>query len=146
MTSPSKLYVLSYHEVQIAGYRVFASYEEALKEYLMHCIIETKELLSEDDDTVSEKDDLSESADESCDDEEESVEEIEEDSGYDDMTCVLEIQELQGNEFMTIKEYDYEPFQMFLEEKEDIPEYLDELQKAIEENNIPQQLLDIFSA
>ena len=127
----SKLYVVSYHEVQIAGYRIFASYDDALKEYLKHCIIETQTLLDEDDDE----------------DEEKVEDEEKEDEEFDELSAVLEIQELQDNEYVTIKEYDYEAFQVLIENKDDdeVPVFLDELEKNIENNTIPDEIRALFS-
>ena len=133
----SKLYVLNYHEVQIAGYRIFVSFEEALKEYLKHCILETRELLKEDcaSEPVS---DLSS--------EEEAEEELEEEAEeeFDEMSCALEVQELQDNEYVTTKEWDYEAFQALLDEKEDIPAYLDALEQQLD-TTIPEDLKAVFS-
>lgn len=135
----SKLYVLNYHEVQIAGYRIFVSFEEALKEYLKHCILETRELLKEDcaSEPVSV---LSETESEVAGSEEEA--ETEE---FDEMSCALEVQELQDNEYVTTKEWDYEAFQAILEEKEDIPAYLDALEQHLE-TEIPGDLKAVFFA
>lgn len=118
----NKLYVLTYHEVQIAGYRVLNSYDIALKEYLKHCILETKELIEEDKEEQSETE------------------------SFDDMTCIFEIQELQDNEYNTIKEYDYDFFQQLLDEVEDIPAFLDMLDKKLDANEIPQNILDLFKS
>ena len=136
----SKLYVLNYNEVQIAGYRIFVSFEEALKEYLKHCILETRELLKEDcgSEPVSE---LSESESE----EEDAEEEPEEAEEFDEMSCTLEVQELQDNEYVTTKEWDYEAFQALLDEKEDIPAYLEELEQQLEAA-VPEDLKAVFAA
>ncbi len=79
----SNIYVLSYHEVQISGYRMFSTYEHALREYLHHCIIETKSIMNSPENSLDGSDD---------DDE-------------DTTTCVLEVCELGENgEYNTIKE------------------------------------------
>lgn len=135
----TKLYVLNYHEVQIAGYRIFVSFEEGLKEYLKHCILETRELLKED--AASEA--LSDSASDLS----------ESDSGsksggaeeeFDSMSCALEVLELQDHEYVTTKEWDYEAFQAIIEEKEDIAAYLDSLEQQLE-GAIPDELKSLFS-
>lgn len=134
----TKLYVLNYHEVQIAGYRIFVSFEEALKEYLKHCILETRELLKDDQesDAVSE---LSDSGSES-----QSGGDQESEEEFDSMSCALEVQELQDNEYVTTKEWDYEAFQALLEEKEDIAAYLDSLEQQLE-GGLPEELKALFS-
>jgi hypothetical protein len=126
----SKIYTISYHEVQIAGYRTFIKYEDALKEFLKHCIMEVKSVL--------------ESPCSSSDEEEEEVV-SDSDTNFDEMTCVFEVQELQDNEFVTVKEYDFEAFQMVLEDVDDVQEYLEGLEKSLEEGNIPTDLAEIFS-
>ena len=132
----NKIYTLTYHEVQIAGYRVFNSYNEALKEYLKHCICETKSLLNSPDSSES-------SSDCGLSDEEKSTESDKED--FDELTCVFEVQELQGNEYVTIKEYDYETFQLVLEDIDNIPDYIEELEKNLENDVISQDLYEIFT-
>lgn len=118
-----KLYTLTYHEVQIAGYRNFSDYETALKEFLKHCINETKSVIESSDEAEPEEDNM------------------------DDMTCVFEVQELQKDtcEFVTVKEYDYETFQMVIEDMEDIGAYVSELQDQLNQDKIPQDLLEIFT-
>lgn len=125
-----KLYTLTYHEVQIAGYRNFSNYETALKEFLKHCITETKSVI----DSSSEK---------SSKEEEEDPEE----ENMDEMTCVFEVQELEEetHEFVTVKEYDYETFQMVIEDMEDIGSYVSQLESQLNEDKIPQDLLEIFT-
>ena len=147
-----KLYVLSYNEVQIAGFRVFNSYTEALKEFIKHCILETKDLLNddEDDDDDEEVKEVEEEVEvdpvvEEIGSEEDNKEDVEsEESEYDAMTCVFEVQELNGHEFVTVKEYDYEVFQEFIEDKDDILSYLDELEKKIDSDDIPEDLINLF--
>lgn len=127
-----KLYTLTYHEVQIAGYRNFSDYETALKEFLKHCITETKSVI----DSSSEK---------STDDEAEAP--AEDDDNMDEMTCVFEVQELQEDtcEFVTVKEYDYETFQMVIEDMDDIGNYISELENQLNQDKIPQDLIEIFT-
>lgn len=129
-----KLYTLTYHEVQIAGYRNFSDYETALKEFLKHCITETK--------SVIESSDKSSSSEQGEGEEDDGV-----DDSMDDMTCVFEVQELQHetNEFVTVKEYDYETFQMVIEDMEDIGSYVSDLEKQLNDDKIPQDLIEIFS-
>lgn len=122
----TKLYSLSYHEVQIAGFRNFISYETALKEFLRHCILETKSVLNSSSD-------------------EEAEEERSTENDFDEMTCVFEIQELESDEYVTTKEYDYETFQMFIEDIDNIDDYLNELEKKLDAGEIPEDLKEIFS-
>ena len=159
-TPTSKLYVLSYHEVQIAGYRIFSSYTDALKEYLKHCILETKSLLAEDDQEADlavveelyneeEASELSESAEEDTEsatplDNDADKSEDEDEDEFDEMSAVLEVQELQDNEYVTIKEYDYDAFQILIDGEDDVQEYMDELEKNIELNQIPTKVLELF--
>ncbi len=131
----NKIYTLTYHEVQIAGYRVFNSYNEALKEYLKHCICETKSLLNSPSNSESSSD---------FDSDAEKSTESNEDQ-FDELTCVFEVQELQGNEYVTVKEYDYETFQLVLEDIDNIPDYIEDLEKNIENDFIPEDLLEIFN-
>lgn len=119
----SKLYVLTYQEVQIAGYRIFASYDEALKEYLRHCILETRELIRED----------------------EAADERSEDSEFDEMTCIFEVQQLEDKEYVTTKEYDYEAFQALLEEHEDTIAFLDKLEEQVDRDLVPGEIRSKFS-
>jgi len=143
MAEADKLYVLTYNEVQIAGYRIFKTYEEGLKEFIKHCILETKDLLSEDDD--EEEDAADGKAEDAEDGEAEDAEDEAEEEEYDAMSCVFEIQELQGNEFVTIREYDYDVFESFIEDKEDILSYLNDVEKKIDElGQIPDELLKLF--
>lgn len=138
----NKLYVVTYHEVQIAGYRIFTSYDEALKEYLKHCIIETQTLLLEDEDEpIIEQ--IESDSDEVA-GEDEAAEDEDEDDEFDEMSCVLEIQELQGNEFLTVKEFDYESFEKLLDARDDVSCFLTELEKQIEDNEIPNYIVQLF--
>jgi len=140
MADADKLYVLTYNEVQIAGYRIFKTYEEGLKEFIKHCILETKDLLSEDDD--DEEEDAADGKAEDAEDGEAEEEAVEE---YDAMSCVFEIQELQGSEFVTVREYDYDVFESFIEDKEDILSYLNDVEKSIDElGKIPEEFLKLF--
>lgn len=141
MSEADKLYVLTYNEVQIAGYRIFKTYEEGLKEFIKHCILETKDLLSEDDDEEETADgDDAEGAEADAD-----TEDPEDAEEYDAMSCVFEIQELQGSEFVTVREYDYDVFESFIEDKEDILSYLNDVEKKIDElGQIPEELLKLF--
>ena len=115
------LYVLTYHEIQIAGFRIFPSLEEAVKEYLKHCIMETQSLLEEEEEDQSQS----------------------EDSDISELSCTLEVQELQNNEFITVKEYDFETFQEIIDSQEDIDAFLAELDRAIEEK-VPDDILEKF--
>ena len=119
----SKIFTVSYHEVQIAGYRVFASYDLALKEYLKHCITETRTAINSDSSSESSK-----SSD-----------------NFDDMTCILEVQELDEGEYVTTKEYDYEVFQMIIEDIDDVCQYIDDLEQKLECNVIPEDIIELFS-
>lgn len=142
MSEADKLYVLTYNEVQIAGYRIFKTYEEGLKEFIKHCILETKDLLSEEEDE-EEADEAEGGADEA--DEAEADEDKEDEEEYDAMSCVFEIQELQGSEYVTVREYDYDVFESFIEDKEDILSYLNDVEKKIDElGQIPEELLKLF--
>jgi hypothetical protein len=147
MSTTSKLYVLSYNEVQIAGYRIFISYNEALKEFIKHCILETKDLLTEEEEEDNETEEVVDKEADPVVEEigSESDDKDDEESEYDAMSCVFEIQELNGNEFVTVKEYDYEVFEEFIEDKEDILAYLDDLEKKIDENEIPEELTKLFT-
>lgn len=147
MSEADKLYVLTYNEVQIAGYRIFKTYEEGLKEFIKHCILETKDLLSEDDDEEAadcdEGADGEDAEDADAEDADEDAEADEEE--YDAMSCVFEIQELQGSEYVTVREYDYDVFESFIEDKEDILSYLNDVEKKIDElGQIPEELLKLF--
>ena len=115
------LYVLTYHEIQIAGFRIFPLLEDAVKEYLKHCIMETQSLLEEEQLSQSESDV----------------------SSISELSCVLEVQELQNNEYVTIKEYDFETFQDIIDEKEDIDSFLTELDRSLEEK-VPDDILAKF--
>jgi hypothetical protein len=144
MSDDNKLYVLTYNEVQIAGYRIFKTYEEGLKEFIKHCILETKDLLSEDDEDDDDECEAEPEDDEAEEDEDEEEDEEEEEE-YDAMSCVFEIQELQGSEYVTVREYDYDVFQSFIEDKEDILSYLNDVEKNIDElGQIPDELLKLF--
>jgi predicted AlkP superfamily phosphohydrolase/phosphomutase len=140
--STNKLYVVNYHEVQIAGYRIFSEFDQALKEYLKHCILETQSLLLEDDDEKAEVEELS--SEEVSDVVEE--EEEEEDEEFDEMSCSLEIQELEGKEFVTAKEFDYQFFEENILEKntDDLADYLVNLEKLIDDNAIPSGIVALF--
>lgn len=151
MSEADKLYVLTYNEVQIAGYRIFKTYEEGLKEFIKHCILETKDLLSGEDEDEAEAD--AEEAEGGADEGEageaeggaDDAEDEEDEEEYDAMSCVFEIQELQGSEFVTIREYDYDVFQSFIEDKDDILSYLNDVEKNIDElGQIPDELLKLF--
>ena len=148
MSEADKLYVLTYNEVQIAGYRIFKTYEEGLKEFIKHCILETKDLLSEGEDEEEEEADAEEAeggADEGEAGEAEGEADEEDEEEYDAMSCVFEIQELQGSEFVTVREYDYDVFQSFIEDKEDILSYLNDVEKKIDElGQVPDELLKLF--
>ena len=150
MSEADKLYVLTYNEVQIAGYRIFKTYEEGLKEFIKHCILETKDLLSEEEDE-EEADEAEGGADEAGEAEAGEAEAGEAEAGedeeeeYDAMSCVFEIQELQGCEYVTVREYDYDVFESFIEDKEDILSYLNDVEKKIDElGQIPEELLKLF--
>ena len=143
----TNLFVVSYHEVQIAGFRIFSSYEEALKEYLKHCILETKSVLADDDDCCEEdceEVDGEESTDNDEDDECDGSDEEEDE--FDEMSAVFEVQELQGNEYITTKEWDYEYFQQLIEDKDDdeIIAFIDKLEKELDADRIPDEVLQLF--
>jgi hypothetical protein len=109
------IYVLNYEETELLGYRIFSDYNAALKEFLSHCIAETKSLLQQ-----------------------------EEEDDYDMTKCTLEIKNLELSEYETLKEYDYDDFENLIESKEDVEEYLDLLQKMIDENKLDDEIIKLF--
>ena len=96
------IYVLSYEdETSIVGVRIFADLHMALKEYLTHCITETRLLLADDDESESALD------------------------------CVLEFHDNVNGEYITVRQYDCDFFQKFLDTKDNITEYLDDLEESL---------------
>jgi hypothetical protein len=97
------IYVLSYEdETSIVGVRIFSNFNMALKEYLTHCITETRLLLTDDEEDT--------------------------DSSLD---CVLEIHDNVNGEYITVRQYDCSFFQKLLDSKEDIADYLDQLEESL---------------
>ena len=101
------IYVLNYEESEIIGYRIFDDFIVALKEYLSHCISETKSVLDQ-----------------------------QEDEDYDITNCSLQIQKLKDHEYVSDKEYEYEQFEDLIGSKDDIEEYLSALEKTIKEDRL----------
>ena len=114
------IYVLTYEESEILGYRIFSDYKEALKEYIKHCITETKALLSSDTSSDSSEEE-------------------------GPMNCTLEVQELNGKEYEMVKEFDYEHFKIILDSKEDIVNYMTELEGMVDSGSFPEDVLELYS-
>jgi hypothetical protein len=125
----NKLYVLTYMDFSISDFKIYSSYEEALKIYLLSSIRETKKLLC----------DSSDSSDDAI--------QVESDSESDeDVSCTFFIYELDGVEYKFSKDYDIDTFQDYLESIEDASkEFLVELESKIKENNISDELKAHFS-
>ena len=125
----NKLYVLTYMDFSISDFKIYNSYEEALKIYLLSSIRETKKLLC---DSESENNDAIK---------------VESDSESDeDVSCTFFIYELDGVEYKFIKDYDIDTFQEYLESIEDASkEFLIELESKIKENDISDELKAHFS-
>ena len=125
----NKLYVLTYMDFSISDFKIYNSYEEALKIYLLSSIRETKKLLC---DSESENNDAIK---------------VESDSESDeDVSCTFFIYELDGVEYKFIKDYDIDTFQEYLESIEDASkEFLLELESKIKENDISDELKAHFS-
>jgi hypothetical protein len=125
----NKLYVLTYMDFSISDFKIYKSYEEALKLFLLSSIRETKKLLC---DSESENNDAIK---------------VESDSeSEEEVSCSLFIYELDGVEYKFIKDYDIDTFQDYLESIEDASkEFLVDLETKIKENNISEELKAHFS-
>jgi len=141
-----KLYVLMYSDIAISDFRIFSNFDDALIEYLKSSIFETKNLLLEDDEDeinpkclIEEIDDN----DEECDEEEDSDED---NDSEDDVTCTLQIYNISSDtsEFKAVKEFDVDYFQDLISEKENLGDYLDDLEEKINDNNIPSEIKNAF--
>ncbi len=125
----SRLYVVLAIDVSISDFKIYASREEALKNYLKACIQETKSVLKEVQEDAS--DALSSLS-------------SEEEESFGDTTSVLQVFELDGGEYKAVQDYDVEDFQEVIGEKDDIEEYLKELSEALDSGNVPLDLLEVF--
>lgn len=114
------IYVLTYEESEILGYRIFKDFKEALKEYMKHCISETRAILSSDTSSDSSEEE-------------------------GPMNCILEIQELNEHEYEMVKEFEYEHFQMLLDGKDNVETYLMELEGMVDARIFPEEVLELFS-
>lgn len=74
----------------------------------------------------------------------ETLEMLEKDNTDTVIDCTLEIQEPQESEFETIKQYDIDYFQTFIETKEDIEEYMGELHASLKNNVFDDSVLSTF--
>jgi hypothetical protein len=110
------IYVLTYEEDEIIGNRIFDDYKIALIEFLKHNVSETKTLLEQDDE-----------------------------DDYDITKCKLEIYKLINNEYELEKEYDYNLFEKLIESKDDIEEYLDEINDMVIDGNISDEITELFA-
>jgi hypothetical protein len=125
----NKLYVLTYMDFSISDFKIYNSYQEALKIYLLSSIRETKKLLCDSD---SENNDA--------------IKVESDNESEEDVSCSLFVYELDGVEYKFIKDYDIDTFQDYLESIEDpSKEFLDELETKIKENNISEELKVHFS-
>ena len=125
----NKLYVLTYMDFSISDFKIYTSYEEALKIYLLSSIRETKKLLcdSESDDAIK-------------------VESDSDNESNEDISCSLFVYELEGVEYRFVKDYDIDTFQDYLESIEDASKnFLIELESKIKENDIAEELKAHFS-
>lgn len=130
-----KIFVLLSIDADISDFRLFNNYIVALKNYLKQCIIETRHLLEQSD-----EDDIQLS----CSDSESMlsshiVEPV--------PTYMLQIYELNAKtqEFDPIDDYSIDNFQEFVNEKDDVEDYLDALEKIIDNDlDLPVDVLDYF--
>lgn len=149
----NKLFVLLYMDIAVSDFKIFSSYEDALKEYLSVSISNTKKLLSEVvDETGSDASEVSSNKEVLDSDLSESCEDAEDDPDYeteaddlDMVTCTLQVFELQGTEFRPCKDFDEDYFQDFLDNKDDVSAYLDGLEADINEGRIPDDIREAFS-
>ena len=125
----NKLYVLTYMDFSISDFKIYNSYQEALKIYLLSSIRETKKLLCDSD---SENNDA--------------IKVESDNESEEDVSCSLFVYELDGVEYKFIKDYDIDTFQDYLESIEDASkEFLVDLETKIKENNISEELKAHFS-
>lgn len=127
----SKLYVLLFTEYDmLIDFKLFGSFDEALKEYLGYSIQETRKLLVDESET--EKDD------------EEVSEEDEE-----DISCKLQIFEksVDSSELVVTKEFSIDFFleQIANDHEDDLKEYLEKLEDIVcEDIPIPEEITKLF--
>lgn len=119
----STIYVLTYEESEILGHRIFSDYQVALKHFLSHCMDETKILL---EDVI--------------DNDKEST------SSYEITGCTLEIKNIQNNEYETDVVYDYEYFNLLIDQQDDVVEFIKTLENMIGVDGvISSEILEYFS-
>jgi hypothetical protein len=147
----SKLFVLLYMDVAVSDFKIYATHEEALKEYLRASIQETRRNLAEDEeDQESVDDNLSTESKENMDSSDEEEDDVADpeyvcDDDLDDVTCILQMFEANGTEYKPYKEFDIEYFQDFLSGRDDLATYLDELDEALSNDCIPPVVLEAFA-
>lgn len=130
-----KIFVLLSIDADISDFRLFNDYSVALKNYLKQCIIETRHLLDQSD-----EDDFSLSISDS-----ESL--LSSHINEPVQTYVLQIYELNNKtqEYDAVNDYSIDNFQEFVNEKEDVEDFLDSLEKVIDNNlDLPVDVLDYF--
>jgi len=105
---------------------IYASWRAALKQYLISCIFETREIVES---VLIDAEDSSDVYDAS-------------------VSGVLKIYELDGgNEYELTKTYDIADFQEFMDKTElDVKDFLDLLEEKLEKDDIPDDLFLFFQA
>lgn len=138
----SKIYVITYMDVAILDYKIYGSFEVALKEYVSNCIDETRKIVLEnlddsDSNTVSV---ISSSGDDLTD-----YSSLSDDESV--ATCILQVLELDTatHEYVTVKEYDIDTFQEFLGEMENLDQYLEALEDKLKNDELSEDLFLSFT-
>lgn len=126
----TKIYCVVYIGEGIDNFKLYNSYEYALKEYLARCIKETKLLLKDDSDTDSQ------------------ISNLESEDNFSDDTCILQVFEphADSKELLLIKEYDIDIFEDFISEKDDVEVFIASLEDSIKHDvPLPSEILDKFT-
>lgn len=144
----NKVYVLLYMDVSVSDFKIFSNFNDALTEYLRSSINETKKLLAEEVEQSCEEDQESTDVVSEDDTEDETYTPDEDCSTDDDLTCVLQVFEINDgtSEYRPVKDYDIDYFHDFVNGKENVSEYLDTLEQAIEDNQLPAEIVSSFTS
>ena len=140
----SKIYVITYMDIAILDYKIYGSFEVALKEYVSNCIDETRKIvlekLDDDDSDSNTVSVISSSGDDLTD-----YSSISDDEGI--ATCILQVLELDtvSHEYVTVKEYDIDTFQEFLGEMENLDQYLEGLEDKLKNDELSEDLFLSFT-
>jgi len=130
MESIGNVYATVYLDASsITDFKLYTSLTDAMKEYFKCCVKETQWLIEDED----------------------MRQDVSDDDGDDQIpwTCILQIYrpspESESSELELVREFDIDEFQNLVGETEDIDVYLAFMKAALENDQIPEELLAMFT-